>query len=131
MYTFVHICTLVYTYHTCVHYDVSFKPFHNALECLTVCICEKTDLCRDDVETRKISKSFRITAEFSRIEKNSLGSTRNLYQNLFQTILSNFGFFYFQVGGGVGHSPISIIDVTGLLPYMCTITVCPPVNGLL
>ena len=24
--------------------------------------------------------------------KNSLGSTRNLYQNLFQTILSNFGF---------------------------------------
>ena len=71
----------------------------------------KTEPGRDDIPNRKFSKSFGITAESQGSKKNSLGSTRNLYQNLFQTILSKFGFFYFQVGGGVGHSPISIIDV--------------------
>ena len=88
VYTNVHFCTLIIHVHT-----MTFIYTHSAKHSST-----KDDNRQKSVPLlrrkflKKISKFLRITAEFSRIKKNSHGSTRNMYQNLFQTILSNFGF---------------------------------------
>ena len=108
--TCVLLCTLLYTYvllctldiHVCTMI-LSYNWFHNALE-----YCNIADI--RETRGRKFSKSFGIAARICMIEKKSVRSTRNLYQNLFQTKLSNFGFFCFRVGGGGwGDTPLLVI----------------------
>ena len=109
------MCTLFYTYvlmctldiHVCTKI-LLYNSFHNALEGCNIAEISES-------RSRKFSKSLRIAARICMIEKKSVRSMRNLYQNLFQTKLSNFGFFHFRVGGGGGggggHTALSYIDI--------------------